>query len=464
MAQGNAVFLEGSLMRHVSVMSFTASIGLMAMFAVDFVDMVFISMLGNDALAAAVGYAGALLFFTNSINIGMSIAAGSLVARAIGAGRDEDARELATSVAMIAVAIACLVPVLAIWNLETLLALIGAEGETLRLAKRYMTFVLPTMPVMSMAMLAMALLRARGDAKRSMFSTLYGGIVNAVLDPILIFGLSLGLDGAAIASVCARLTMFVVAMIPVLGRYKAFARPKLKLIRRDLRVVGVIAGPAVLTNIATPVGSAIVTREMAKFGTDAVAGMAVIGRLMPVAFSVILALSGAIGPIVGQNFGAEKFDRVRAAYIAGLQFTGLYVLVVSLVLFLTRGPLADLFEADGLTRSLLYLYCGPLALAAFFNGAIYVGNASFNNLGHPVYSTWINWGRNTLGTWPFVAAGAALAGAQGVLVGQAVGGVVFAALSFGLTLRVINGLERPKSVDPFAGQRRLFTLFGQGRW
>jgi putative MATE family efflux protein len=464
MAQGNAVFLEGSLMRHVSVMSFTASIGLMAMFAVDFVDMVFISMLGNDALAAAVGYAGALLFFTNSINIGMSIAAGSLVARAIGAGRDEDARELATSVAMIAVAIACLVPVLAIWNLETLLALIGAEGETLRLAKRYMTFVLPTMPVMSMAMLAMALLRARGDAKRSMFSTLYGGIVNAVLDPILIFGLSLGLDGAAIASVCARLTMFVVAMIPVLGRYKAFARPKLKLLRRDLRVVGVIAGPAVLTNIATPVGSAIVTREMAKFGTDAVAGMAVIGRLMPVAFSVILALSGAIGPIVGQNFGAEKFDRVRAAYIAGLQFTGLYVLVVSLVLFLTRGPLADLFEADGLTRSLLYLYCGPLALAAFFNGAIYVGNASFNNLGHPVYSTWINWGRNTLGTWPFVAAGAALAGAQGVLVGQAVGGVVFAALSFGLTLRVINGLERPKSVDPFAGQRRLFTLFGQGRW
>ena len=58
-----AVFLTGSLMRHVTRMSLTASIGLMAMFAVDFVDMAFIAMLGNDALAAAVGYAGTLLFF-----------------------------------------------------------------------------------------------------------------------------------------------------------------------------------------------------------------------------------------------------------------------------------------------------------------------------------------------------------------------------------------------------------------
>ena len=61
------VFVNGSLMRHVSVMSFTGSIGLMAMFAVDFIDMIFISMLGNEALAAAVGYAGTVLFFTNSI-------------------------------------------------------------------------------------------------------------------------------------------------------------------------------------------------------------------------------------------------------------------------------------------------------------------------------------------------------------------------------------------------------------
>lgn len=79
-----AKFLTGSLFRHVTVMSLTASVGLMAVFAVDFIDMVFISMLGKEELAAAVGYAGAILFFTTSFGIGMAIAIGALVARSLG--------------------------------------------------------------------------------------------------------------------------------------------------------------------------------------------------------------------------------------------------------------------------------------------------------------------------------------------------------------------------------------------
>jgi Na+-driven multidrug efflux pump len=80
MSNSNAKFLTGAPMRHVAVMSATASIGLMAMFVVDFVDMIFISMLGNAALAAAKA-AGSILFFTTSFGIGIAIAAGALVAR-----------------------------------------------------------------------------------------------------------------------------------------------------------------------------------------------------------------------------------------------------------------------------------------------------------------------------------------------------------------------------------------------
>ena len=92
MANEQARFLEGSLIRHISVMSATASIGLMAVFLVDLVDMIFISMLGRDELAAAVGYAGAILFFTTAFGIGMAIAAGALVARALGEGDAADWR------------------------------------------------------------------------------------------------------------------------------------------------------------------------------------------------------------------------------------------------------------------------------------------------------------------------------------------------------------------------------------
>ena len=86
MSKSNAKFLTRPPMRHVAVMSATASIGLIAMFVVDFVDMIFISMLGNAALAAAIGYAGSILFFTTSFGIGIPIAAGALVARALGSG------------------------------------------------------------------------------------------------------------------------------------------------------------------------------------------------------------------------------------------------------------------------------------------------------------------------------------------------------------------------------------------
>lgn len=458
------VFLTGSLMRHVSVMSFTGSIGLMAMFAVDFVDMIFISMLGNDALAAAVGYAGTVLFFTNSINIGLSIAAGSLVARALGAKRTTDAREYATSVAVFGVLTGLLVPLIALPLLPNILSLLGATGATAELATAYLWIIMPTMPMMSVAIIGMAILRAHGDARRAMVATLFGAVTNAVMDPIFIFGLDLGLEGAAIASVIARFFMLALAVYPVIRIYEGFAKPNANLIARDFRAVSNIAAPAVMTNVATPVGSAIIMREMSKYGTEAIAGMAIVGRLTPVAFSVIFALSGAIGPIVGQNFGADRMDRVRDAFKAGVIFIAGYVLIAAAILFLAREPVANMFDAQGSTRAIIFLFCGPLALTYFFNGIIFVANASFNNLGKPGNSAWINWGRNTIGTWPFAVLGSYWMGAEGVLIGQAVGGVIFAAIAWVTAMRLMQSDLTSPSPSEFQPHRRIHLLFSRGRW
>lgn len=461
MSQTNAKFITGSLMGHVSTMSFTASIGLMAIFAVDLVDMIFISMLGEVALAAAIGYAGVILFFTNSVNIGLSIAAGALVARAIGRGEDQDAREFATSVAVYAALVGLIFPVIVFVYLDSILGLIGAEGEALALARSYLTILLPTMSVMGLAMTGMAVLRAYGDAKRSMYSTLFGGIVNAVLDPIFIFALGLGLEGAAMASVIARLVILYYSFAPAIRHHDAFAWPKVGLVLGHGKDVAGLAAPAILANVATPVGSAFVTREMAKYGTDAVAGMAIIGRLIPVSFSVVFALSGAIGPILGQNFGAGLNDRVRGGYLAGLKFSLAYVIVVALILFLLRNVLVGFFDATGLTASLMLLFCGPLALAYIFNGGIFVSNAAFNNLGHPAYSAGINWANCTLGTFPFVLAGSALFGAPGVLIGQAVGTTIFCVVAVGLAMRVINNPPEAPKTRAFQSHRRVHMLYTQ---
>ena len=460
-----AKFLTGNLFRHVTVMSLTASLGLMAVFIVDFVDMIFISMLGKAELAAAIGYAGALLFFTTSFGIGLAIAAGALVARALGADDDQLARERTTHALSFGLVFGILFAGLFWMFLEPMVALLGAKGETAELAVHYLNILIPSVPFLMLGMMGGAVLRAHGDARRAMMATIAGGVVNAVLDPILIFGLNLDLTGAAIASFIARIVIAWMALAPLLRIYGGITWPHVAGMKRDLMPILSIAFPAILAQIATPVGQAFVTRAMAGYGEAAVAGMAVVGRLTPVAFGVVFALSGAVGPILGQNYGAGNMARVRRGFNASVLFVAIVILLVSAILFLTRGLIADLFAAEGLTRELIYLFCGPLSLAFFFPGVLFVANAAFNNLGHPFLSTFTNWGRNAVALIPLVWLGAWAFDAKGVLIGQSVAGVLFGVVAWILALRVISrgAPDAPPQQELFGREGRLMTLFQQRR-
>jgi len=114
--------------------------------------------------------------------------------------------------------------------------------------------------------------------------------------------------------------------------------------------------------------------------------------------------------------------------------------------------------AEGVTLTIVFLFAGPLSLLFFFNGVIFVANAAFNNLGHPYYSTFINWGRNTLGIVPFVLLGAGWFGAPGVLIGQYVGGAAFALIAWVLAIRVMNSPQSGQPSTPFQREGRLMQL------
>jgi Na+-driven multidrug efflux pump len=208
-----------------------------------------------------------------------------------------------------------------------------------------------------------AALRSHGAAKLSMMVTLIAGVVNAILDPIFIFALDMGLEGAAWASVIARLSVAVTAIYFIITRYGGFVGFSMAAIVRDLRPIAAIAVPAMLANIAAPIGGAYVTRAAAEFGEAAVAGMAIIGRVTPIAFALIFVMSGAIGPIIGQNFGAKQHGRVREAFNSSMILIVIYVIPVVVILYFLRAPIADMFNAQGVARDLIFLFCGPLSLA-----------------------------------------------------------------------------------------------------
>ncbi|MEF3048239.1 MATE family efflux transporter [Pseudotabrizicola sp. L79] len=433
-----ARFVEGNLFRHVVVMSLTSSVGLMAIFVVDLVNILYISWLEDPVATAAVGYAGAVLFFTTSFGIGISIAVSALVARALGQRDPDLARRRATNGLALGLGVGLLFT-LVVWALlGPIVRALGAVGETEAMTVHFLRIVVAGQPLLMVGIIASAILRSHGDARRAMMVTVWGAVVLAIFDPILIFGLDLGLTGAALAGILSRLAICLFGIWPILRHHGGFSPISATGFAEDWRGLGGIAGPAILTQVATPMGQALVTRLIAPYGEAAVAGMAITGRLTPVALGIIFALSGALGPIIGQNFGAGRIDRVRRAFWDAIVFMGLVVGLVTLVLFVLRGPLADLFRAEGVTRDLIYLFCGPLCLLFFFNGLIFVSNAACNNLGRPFQSTLVNWGRHTLGTVPFALWLAGSLGPQGVLIGQAVGGVLFGLVAVWLALRVIN--------------------------
>ncbi|WP_299852520.1 MATE family efflux transporter [uncultured Roseovarius sp.] len=439
-----ASFTEGNLMKHVSVMSLTSSLGIMAIYVVDLCDIFFISLLGEKEMAAAAGFASTLMFFISAISIGVSIATGSLVSAALGVNDRKTAREIATTAAVVVIGVSIILPTIFLLNLEYLLSLIGATGVVAEMASRYLWIILPSTVLSGISMVAVSALRADGEAKWSMYPSLLGALVNLVADPIFIFALGFGLEGAAMATVLARMATFSVANYATIKRNNLFASPNANECARHLMSVLRYTFPAVFSSLAAPVGMAIVMRYIARFGPEAVAGMAVVGRLYPVVFSVVSALSGSIGPIIGQNFGAGFSDRVKEAYFDALKFLLVYVICIAVILFLTRSPIADAFSLSGLSRDLLYLFCGPLAIVAFFNGSIFVSNALHMNVGKPRYPVMLSWGR-TMGMIPFAELGSRTLGAEGVFVGVTAGGLVFSAIAISLSMRTMGNLSLAKS-------------------
>jgi MATE family, multidrug efflux pump len=437
-----AVFTSGSTMRHVLVMTAASAMGLLTMFGVDMVDMYFLTLLGEQELAAAVGFAGTLIFFLVAVSIGLQIALGALVARSEGARRRDLASRYCSSGLLFSFLVSVVISFFGWLHLNELLQLLGASGKTLAYANRYAGILLPNMPVMVLGMSMAAGVRAVGDARRSMWATVAGSVVNGVLDPIFIFTFNWGLEGAAWASVVARMVVLVVAWHAIHVVHKLPRWISRKEFFSDLRPLLKIATPAVLTNLATPIGGSFVLRTMSQFGDSAVAGAAIMGRITPVAFCAIFALSSAVGPIIGQNAGAGLYGRVRTTLRDAMLFNVVYVLLVWLILYFAGEFIVSAFSASELAAELILFYCNLLVGAFVFSGALFVANASFNNLHHPHWATAFNFGRALLGTIPFVYLGAQWYGAPGVMAGEALGAVVFGLLAVVAAFHLVARLER----------------------
>ena len=417
-----ARFITGSTMGHVVRMTLTSAVGITFVFIVDAANLFWISQLGDPRLMAAIGFAFAIQFFSVSSGVGLMIASTALISKRIGNGDAEGARDEATAAMIITIAVQAAVAFLIILFRWELLELAGAEGETRDLAARYLLITLPSLAIMAIGLVGSAALRAHGDGKRAMYVTLFSGFCAIFIDPALIVWADLGLDGAAYAILIFRTILALLAIYFTMRVHRLFARPKLVTVLKNLKPFMTIAMPAMIAQMSTPFGGYLLTAFMAQFGDSAVAAWAVVNRLYVVAFGGIFSLSGAIGGIFGQNYGAKLYDRLWSTYRDAVIFCLGYAVVAWALLALATPMIIDGFGLTGQGATVLRAFTIHVGWAQGIMGLVYVTNAAFNTLGHPRRSMIVNWSRDGLFLLPLAYLSTYAWGAPGVLYGQAMAG------------------------------------------
>lgn len=369
-------------------MSWPMIVGAAASMSVPLADSYFLGRLGTAPLAA-ISFTFPVVLSLMSLSIGLGAGTTSVVSRAIGDGDDSKVRLIGTNALILCFLLISIVAVVGYLTATPLFDLLGAKDEIAIMVLDYMLIWYIGLPLLAVMMVGSNLLRSNGDARTASVIMIMVAILNVGIDPLLIFGYgpipAMGVQGAALASLAARI-LAVIAMfwaIVVRDRLLAFRFAGFHDLLRSWWQIGSIAIPAAIGNAVNPVGITIVTGFLAGYGDAVVAGFGVATRIESFVAIPMLALSAAIGPVAGQNFGARKYQRVTTAHLQSYGFCVIWSILAAIALWFSASSLATLFTDSQRVANIItqYLYIVPISLAGY--GITVVAAGGLNAVGRP---------------------------------------------------------------------------------
>ncbi|WP_434681665.1 hypothetical protein J3P77_10790 [Pseudomonas sp. R1-18] len=429
MAAACARFTDGSVARHVLVMIGTSAISLFAVFLVDILTLVYVSMLHEPLLIAAVGIAKVLIFANTALVSGLIVAATSVLSKRIGQRGTQGLGGQAFSLVMMVVATSCATTILQLAFAEPLMYLVGADTTLYLAARDFIWLALPATILQAAMQMCAQILRAAGHSARALGVVLSGAVTLAIADPLLIFVLDLKLWGAGIAYATSALVSTALGLYWVRRLIGLAWHRNLKLFRRHCAQTLRVGLPAVVGNVATPVAIAYLIASVTSFGIEALAGMTVADRVTQFAYCVFFAIPGALAPILGQNVGAGLPQRALAAVAFARRLVTGYGLLVWALLAFSGGAIADFYQLSGQGRALFLAFCRYGGLLWAIMSLDFIAQSVFLTMGRPWLVAVFAWLRVTLGTLPFVWAGSHWFGAAGALPGMLTGNALIAICS-----------------------------------
>jgi putative MATE family efflux protein len=400
-------------------------LGLLAVIMFNVVDSFWVGKLGASELAA-MSFTFPVSLLVMSISMGMGVGMTSVVSRFIGAGEMQRVRRLTTDGLLLANGLVVLFAGLGRLTIDPLFRALGADAELLPLIRQYMVPWYLGIGFLVIPMVGNAAIRATGDTRTPSFIMIIAGIVNFILDPLLILGIGpfprLEMRGAALTTVAAYAITFVTAIWILHHRERmlVWARPKPSEFLDSARRILHVALPSIGTQLLAPLASGVLTRMVASYGTEVVAGFGVGTRVEALSLIGVSALASALAPFVGQNSGAGRIDRVREAFAFSVKVTFVYGLLLTGLLAWLAEPIGRMFtdHAAVVEATRGYLRIVPISFGLF--GAMFIGSSAFNASGRPFRSATLIFVRLFVLAVPLAWIGSRWLGITGLFAGISV--------------------------------------------
>lgn len=363
-------------------------------------DTYFVSLIGDDAVTAAVSNLLALMSIIQAIGFTFGMGSGSIISRLLGKRDREGADEVASSSFAIAFISGWIILIFGFLFLTPLMKLFGSlETSVLQYSKEYARYILISAPFMCMSFVLNNVLRAEGKPVLSMIGLITGAVVNVILDPILIFTADLGITGAALATCISQIISFGVLLFMFLSK-RTIVRLKLRSVSKKLSVYSEVIStgfPSFCRQILASLCTVFLNHAASTYGGEAAqAAFGVVQKVFMLAFSLSLGIGQGYQPVLGYNYSAKRFDRVRSAYLFTLIFSTSIMAVFATFCAIFAPALMRMFSlsdkaTDIGTLSLrLQCICMPLLPLNF------MASISFQTVGSKLYASLLSVSRQGL--------------------------------------------------------------------
>lgn len=289
-------------------MTVPMTMGMIAILMFNLVDTFFISLLGTHALAA-ISYTFPVTFAVNCITMGIGMGLSTNIGRLLGQGHAPQAARFTTHGLLLAVLLVAIASSIGFATIAPLFRFLGATDDLIPLIEQYMQVWYLTIPLLVIPMAGNSAIRATGDTKTPAKIMMLAGLINGMLDPLLIFGYGpfpeLGIQGAAIASAFSWLGALCGSFYVLVKREKLLAQPQWASLKQDWQQTLKIGTPAALSNAMNPLSGAILMMLLSSHGTAAVAAYGAAQRIESILILVLMSLTSALTPFMAQNLGAK---------------------------------------------------------------------------------------------------------------------------------------------------------------